>query len=386
MHLNPILFPAPRCKYSPDHLMGELIWIPKYKTNPTPSTASHRASHSMDTFETARNSKFLPNRPKVSQKIHKSFSCKPYIFETKQKEGFNFSINSKDNLPNEDRDQDDKHSTRILNPIESFDLFDRLPNRSRSPEGKENMKSLANCYSSFINKEKDDTITVNTLFKIPDQSFLIHSPSKKSDSQSEDVSLAILESPVKTGPVFLEKKFTRSQFSNKASKASTATRDECSNIDSNPSSVSHSKKPSLKNWQGSDLTIVDEDFETNFDSESVEEFPVQSNVFSIPHTINDYKLKTNEKNNVSRRLMTEYSFQTHGDIQNTKRTDLTSLYKETKVQHRQGVIDFIPCLILKSGIPTNKLLIYFHGNGEDVYLSYDLLVHIRNSLNVNKII
>mmetsp|Transcript_25355 Transcript_25355/g.22397 ORF Transcript_25355/g.22397 Transcript_25355/m.22397 type:complete len:152 (-) Transcript_25355:445-900(-) len=28
-------------------------------------------------------------------------------------------------------------------------------------------------------------------------------------------------------------------------------------------------------------------------------------------------------------------------------------------------------------------MIYFHGNGEDIYLAYDLLTHIRNNLNIN---
>jgi hypothetical protein len=43
----------------------------------------------------------------------------------------------------------------------------------------------------------------------------------------------------------------------------------------------------------------------------------------------------------------------------------------------------VPCLLLRSGFPTNKIMIYFHGNGEDIYLAYDLLSHIRNNLNVS---
>jgi len=31
----------------------------------------------------------------------------------------------------------------------------------------------------------------------------------------------------------------------------------------------------------------------------------------------------------------------------------------------------------------DKILIYFHGNGEDICLAYDLLNHIRNNINVN---
>ena len=44
---------------------------------------------------------------------------------------------------------------------------------------------------------------------------------------------------------------------------------------------------------------------------------------------------------------------------------------------------YIPCLLLRSGICTRKFMVYFHGNGEDVNLAYDLLCHIRNNLNVS---
>ena len=41
-----------------------------------------------------------------------------------------------------------------------------------------------------------------------------------------------------------------------------------------------------------------------------------------------------------------------------------------------------PCLLLQSKFPTSKILVYFHGNGEDIYLAYDLLGHLRNYLQV----
>jgi len=40
-------------------------------------------------------------------------------------------------------------------------------------------------------------------------------------------------------------------------------------------------------------------------------------------------------------------------------------------------------MLLKATISTNKILVYFHGNGEDIYLAYDLLSHIRNNLNIH---
>jgi len=55
----------------------------------------------------------------------------------------------------------------------------------------------------------------------------------------------------------------------------------------------------------------------------------------------------------------------------------------SKYENRQPKYH-IPCLLLK---PSNSLshfiLIYFHGNGEDVYLAYDLLSNLRNNLQIN---
>ncbi|KAL4507253.1 hypothetical protein ABPG72_002046 [Tetrahymena utriculariae] len=44
---------------------------------------------------------------------------------------------------------------------------------------------------------------------------------------------------------------------------------------------------------------------------------------------------------------------------------------------------YIPCLFLKSNSPSNYVLIYFHGNGEDISLSYELTDHLRNALKIN---
>ena len=48
--------------------------------------------------------------------------------------------------------------------------------------------------------------------------------------------------------------------------------------------------------------------------------------------------------------------------------------------------DFIPCLYLpymSAGKGSNKLLIFFHGNAEDLGISYQMLDHMRSMLHVN---
>lgn len=44
---------------------------------------------------------------------------------------------------------------------------------------------------------------------------------------------------------------------------------------------------------------------------------------------------------------------------------------------------FIPCLYLPYTSGSSKLLLFFHGNAEDVGLSYEMLDHLRSSLKVN---
>ena len=51
--------------------------------------------------------------------------------------------------------------------------------------------------------------------------------------------------------------------------------------------------------------------------------------------------------------------------------------------HRGGSSSFIPCLLLRCAVSCSKLLVYFHGNGEDINLAKELLRHLRDTLNVS---
>jgi len=53
---------------------------------------------------------------------------------------------------------------------------------------------------------------------------------------------------------------------------------------------------------------------------------------------------------------------------------------------RQG--EFIPCLFLPYSAKSSKILLYFHGNAEDIGISIDLLTFLRDGLGVslNKVI
>jgi pimeloyl-ACP methyl ester carboxylesterase len=54
-------------------------------------------------------------------------------------------------------------------------------------------------------------------------------------------------------------------------------------------------------------------------------------------------------------------------------------------RYKNPVGPAIPCLVLPFYRKSSKIILYFHGNAEDVNLTYDLLDHMRNCLFVNVI-
>ena len=45
--------------------------------------------------------------------------------------------------------------------------------------------------------------------------------------------------------------------------------------------------------------------------------------------------------------------------------------------------DYVPCLYLPCLKGSNKLIIFFHGNAEDLGISYEMLDHMRTALRIN---
>lgn len=55
--------------------------------------------------------------------------------------------------------------------------------------------------------------------------------------------------------------------------------------------------------------------------------------------------------------------------------------KSSSTEERKG--DFIPCLYLPYVSGSSKLVIYFHGNAEDIGLATELLNYVKEMLKVN---
>jgi len=65
---------------------------------------------------------------------------------------------------------------------------------------------------------------------------------------------------------------------------------------------------------------------------------------------------------------------------------IEKVYKELKSSSWKKLYPTIPCLYLKTNRNhSNKTIIYFHGNAEDIALSKDLIYDIHIALNVRPI-
>ncbi len=225
---------------------------------------------------------------------------------------------------------------------------------------------------------------------------------------SHDVSALDFDNPMqKVSPLLLEKKFILNGSNychNKVSKANLTTRDssisnENENLPNNRSkAIIHRKKSSISKKPGRialDLSPLEE---VDFDDGNVNEHPVHRNGISSPRNLKKYETRLFNNphiqiyESISRKVITEYhssdySPERFGRSFTARFEEKKSFYSKLSLSTNlvEDQIDYkIPCLILKPRFLSNKVMIYFHGNGEDVNLARELLSHVRDHLNVSK--
>ena len=57
--------------------------------------------------------------------------------------------------------------------------------------------------------------------------------------------------------------------------------------------------------------------------------------------------------------------------------------KKLDLEKLQCMTNYVPCLYLPYLKGSNKLIIFFHGNAEDLGISYEMLDHMRSALKIN---
>ena len=65
-----------------------------------------------------------------------------------------------------------------------------------------------------------------------------------------------------------------------------------------------------------------------------------------------------------------------------RRSNLRTANQRQQAGQKRGT-KTIPCLFLPFQTGSSKLMLYFHGNAEDLGLSYEILDHMRNSFKLN---
>jgi len=223
---------------------------------------------------------------------------------------------------------------------------------------------------------------------------------------SHDVSAIDIDNPLQNvSPILLEKKFilTGSNLCNtKILKGNLTTRDTSMNTENENTTPYirsrpplNRKKPSFskKTSQTFDLAPLEE---VDFEEGSVSEHPLNLTSMSSPRHIKRYETKgfSNPHNVIRggflRKAVTECTQPDYSPERIGR--SFTARFEEKKIfaskfamssNFTEDFVEYkIPCLLLKPRLPTNKLIFYFHGNGEDVNLARELLTHIRDHLNV----
>lgn len=94
--------------------------------------------------------------------------------------------------------------------------------------------------------------------------------------------------------------------------------------------------------------------------------------FGMRMKFQNENISVDNKANVS---LDEINLSARGISTSTKSTNNITKTGVTGSEH-------IPCMLLRSPVHSSKMMIYFHGNGEDVNLAFDLLMHARDNLRV----
>lgn len=117
----------------------------------------------------------------------------------------------------------------------------------------------------------------------------------------------------------------------------------------------------------------------SYDSETLENELIWVPVLDSLSTQTEDNIINLMENNIKTQELTK-RFKYYGSLGLLNKKYTNSFVNKTKPKY------YIPCLLLQSSNAySSYILIYFHGNGEDVKLSHDLLANLRNNLQIHVI-
>ena len=364
MDLNYILFPAPKPSYSIESLRGKLIWVPKYKSKAIPSTESKANIENRRIASVSFGSPLLQSKAgiTVTSPRHKP-ECK--------------TIENDDGSPNARPYKMATHSGL------------RSKNNSVIPvqkhEAKKTRKTNIPVLELDLAKKDIDSISTTT---IPE----------------EDVSEIITERLEMGCMQGIKPQIPKITFQGISSKQTKSKKPKLTL----PLDLLATSKQEACNRSQSDFdpTHTDEYNETQIQLTSPRTFHkyislALSNPLALSSPTSGTNINsTNTQQNVNspkyfmsnRTLVFKAEpvkelaqcLSARGELKAPKPTNsiMLSPQQGRKAPMKERAADYIPCLLLKPMTPSDKILIYFHGNAEDINLSQELLGHLGENLAV----
>ena len=387
MNLNSIFFPAPRCSYNAQTLKNELIWIPKFK-NGIDNSSEHYNTKLLTDYDVKIDhfdndiTSLLTNYNKSYNGVSNSKKIKIFTKSTSSEKFDPPFFTSPTKIKNK------MIVSNVVNPI----ILNSPLSTPRLSESFSSDISLTDCKDDLgiIQDESKNFNINNTLHKknkpkFHEKTSILQTEWKS--PKSNDASLILEEGIFPINP-HKEFKFFKTNLKNSRSAGklkdfeSTNIFVQNDNSDHIPIPKSCRKSIDTKSFKSSSIDYTSIGSEKKIFSENKHSFKI--NLSKI--TGSTQRNKTTSKKPIDIQLVsTNYKkvmFEANNendsnfDILSPKKISISDISTKNQPEY------YIPCLLLKSMVHTKKIIIYFHGNGEDIYLSYDLLNHLRNSLNV----
>ena len=416
MYLNKVLFPAPDCSYNSKQLEGELIWI-SHKIHP------HIISLPSSQFNSFSNGKKFgksdgndDNQPKHKKITFSNFFSR--IIHKKREDANNKFGNSNDSPCSIDLSKQITINKEILG-ITHGNSNDYLSSSSATFDVvfKENIK--VNELDTVFDKELRNSCIENVPHEERRYDHLSEGELKKKiektriDSYTLPINIGICQEfeenkieeieeykndidmekkKKKKNSCFgflhnnnIKKKLENSEYSKKTNHFSLALALPKSNDISISNSHELNNENNLHNYNRNSYKTSNNEDNIDIDViNSKTKSPKETNIIEYlalnsPRIEDINKISTFSSNKSEYDAMSDKYSQINPKIDKLRIMALSESDEDiTDLKNEK----LFPCLLLQSKFPTSKILVYFHGNGEDIYLAYDLLGHLRNYLQV----
>ena len=408
MDLNSFLFPAPKSSYSAERLHGELIWIPK---NPRPCeediidsairqhTAPELGSDASDGITYHAQLLKLKNLVSVADS-----KCKPKGVEPEADE-ISFITTGTTKRLGVGGDLDGIDGLDI--PVNENKLVELALADNKDPLGHSVDFPQENMSSKQVQTDRGEPIGSVIVVEEPKTNLLpdyyIRSPKTsilEKDNQKFSFVNHVAPQKCPAKPNTVEKQPLHTSHRREISLTSfDLTRiSECVDQRAIPVTTPKTMKnqstkllfraeTTLKNKTELSSFRINEKDKENYDNECDLEATnreIDGLTSSSPMKGTPLAKEPTEFRAHTNRLNTEIPKDTERiKLEDIRAPGYNKFLKQKTLVEKMTSDTYIPCMLLRAITSSSKLMIYFHGNGEDINLAYELLTHARNNLNVN---